>query len=405
MPVSDPSGGSRGQRPRYEPRSKARVRYYKASMVLAIVFLALVVVLPVWLDLLRRADDREALKRPLESRAVLSGSAPLPASVPGTTPTRETIRRLDVVNTDCRGHVYARCNALRIGPRDCVEIAAEAIAVPVEGGHAACLEVVEPLLAARTDPAAAAAASAAPGATPSSAPAAAQAPGTEGQAAPAEGTPATNGATGGTTAPATGTGAPGDDAPAGEAATPQDGEGTPGAAPAAGPAAGAGESGLSPRERADRLSRMRTIIDEFQRGTYNYATPPAVQAGRMAELRTLVDEVGTDDAKALYNRMLETYRTPPAVVPLEPVPGGYVGDAPRVEVGVTDRSPTSTPELDTVGAWADAAHREAGLPSPAAEPAPGQAVAPTATVGSEIPETSIDSTAPAAAGFVESVRP
>jgi len=373
-------------------------------MVLAIVFLALVVVLPVWLDLLRRADDREALKRPLESRAVLSGSAPLPTGAPGTTPPRETIRRPDVVNTDCRGHVYARCNALRIGPRDCVEIAAEAIAVPVEGGHAACLEVVEPLLAARADPAAAAAASAAPGATQAGA--AAQAPGTNTPAPAAEGA---DGAAAGATDSATGAEAPagaGEGAPAG-GATPAS-EGTDAAVPAtpaAGPATGGGDSGLSPRERADRLSRMRTIIDEFQRGTYNYATPPAVQAGRMAELRKLVDEVGTDDAKALYNRMLETYRTPPTVVPLEPAPGGYVGDAPRVEVGVTDRSPTSTPELDTVGAWADAAHREAGLPSPAAEPAPGQAVAPSATVGSEVPEASIGSTAPAAAGFVESVRP
>lgn len=401
MPVNDPAGSSRKQRPTFQPRSRARVRYYKASVVLAIVFLALVVVLPVWLDVLRRADDREALQRPLESRAVLSGTTPVATSAPEApdrTPALES--RPEFVNTACRGHVYARCNALRIGPRDCVEIAAEAIAVPQEGGHAACLAVVEPMLAAR---AAARDDTPPPPGRPTLVSGAA-APAVElAGSSPAEAAPPPVGE--GTTPAGDGTAdtPPEPRQPAGEEE--DDREASPASGAAAAPTEPGGTTTLTPRERAERLSRMQTLIEEVQRASYNYATPPAVQAARMNELRTLADDLGTDEAKALYNRMLETYRTRPVAVPVEPVVGGYLGDSERVEVGVTRRSPTTTPELETVEAWADEARREAGLPAAAPAPEPGQALAPTATVGSEVPAASIDSVNPAATGTVESISP
>jgi hypothetical protein len=379
------------------------VRYYKASVVLANVILALVIVLPVWLDVLSRAEDREALQQPLESRAVLSGTTPVASTAPEAPDrTPPPPPRPDVVNTACRSHVYARCNALRIGPRDCVEVAAEAIAVPPEDGHDACLAVVEPMLAARA---------AARDDTPPPPPRPALTSGASAPVAPAEAASTPSPEDGAPPAEGTTETPPGSLEPVGEGAetktkADEDTAATTGAgAESGGPEAEATET-LTPRERLEKLSRMQTLIEEVQRASYNYATPPAVQAERMNELRALADDLGTEEAKALYNRMLETYRKPAIAVPIEPVVGGYVGDSARVEAGVTQRSPTTTPELETVEGWAAEARREAGLP--AAEPAPGpdQAPAPTATVGSEAPAAaSVESVAPSATGTVQSISP
>ncbi len=399
MPDRAPSGTPREQRPTFRPRSQTRVRYYKASLALALVFLALVLVLPLWMDALRHSDDRDALKQPLESRAVLSGSEALPRTAVATPPSKDPSPQPDVVNTDCRGYVYGRCNALRIGPRECVIIAAEAIAVPIEGGPDACRAVVDPMLEARTGSGGDASSGRASRARTSAGLAEDEAPPRDDGTAVADESPPEGGepapealaaqtAEGGATATADAQAA---QAPAAPAESPADKAATP--------------PTLTPKERAGALSRMQILIDEFQRASYNYATPPAQQAARIHELRALSESVGTDEAKALYNRLLQTHRTPPTSVPVAPGPGGYVGDAPRVEAGITVRSPTTTPELDAVGTWLDEARREAGLPAAPQAAAPDQALPPTTTVGSERPSGGIESVSPSSAGFVDSVRP
>lgn len=394
MPDRAPFGSSRDPRPAFRPRSQARVRYYKASLALAFVFLALVLVLPLWMDALRHADDRSALKQPLESRAVLSGSEALPRTTDIPPASKSSIPQSDAVNTDCRGYVYGRCNTLRIGPRECVTIAAEAITVPIEGGPEACRAVVDPLLEARIESGGSASAVQASGAsTPTEAAANGLPPqdaeaSPENDAASKDGKPAPEAPTAAPEADAETTGS----VQTTKAPTPP-ADGTP------------PQPALTPKERASALSRMQTLIDEFQRANYNYATPPAQQSARIRELRALSESVGTDEARALYNRLLEAHRTPPTRAPVAPGPGGYVGDAPRVEAGITVRSPTTTPELDAVGTWLDDARREAGLPATPAAAAPDQALPPMTTVGSERPSGGIESVPPAAAGFVDSVRP
>jgi hypothetical protein len=328
------------------PNSKARTKgpYYKASLVLAVVFMALALSLPLWLDLVRQPVDRGVLGRDMKpipgeqpqplpgagnaSSPAQAGAQPPSATQPGTT-----------INANCRAYVFARCNALHIESSDCLPIALKAMRVPVETGLTACRAAVQPdideagRLAATRD------------ATPeASNDDERREPVGRGTGNPAAGTPADIDQRK-------------DDAvqrPAPESLQKKVSD-----EPVA-QAATQDRKELSPAQRAQKLETILGRIEELQYGVNNYATVPAAQNARLAEIRALVEEVGTAEAESIYKQVAGKirFKAPPM-----PDPGNPYRESPRVEAGMS--APTtsrSTPEMDKVRSMANDARRQAGMP-------------------------------------------
>ena len=90
---------------------------------------------------------------------------------------------------------------------------------------------------------------------------------------------------------------------------------------------------------------------------------------------------------------------------LDPSTIETVGESQRIEAGVTDRSPTTSPEMDKVRGWMDEARKEAGLPAAPAAAQPDQVAQPTATVESASISSEIGSVSPSSVGQVTSINP
>lgn len=350
--MPEPDAPRSGSRP--PSRDKPRSPYYRASLVLAFVFLVLALSLPLWLDRVRQRVDRGVLDRDLTS--VPATPIPVPIPLPAASPASPAGQARGAAapaavppatNVNCRAYVYARCNALRIQPSDCLPIALDAMRVPAETGLSACREAVE----GRLTDAAKAAGTGAEEASPAPA-----------EPVPVPGVPKAPGA------PST--------------------AGSPGASskPPEGPAGEGGAQDSKPRlppaEQAAKLAKVLQVLDELQRGANNYATVPAAQDARMAEIRALVEEVGTEDARKMYNQLRERYVAPPPQDANAPV-----REAQRVETGASAYSaPATTPELDRVRSMMNDARKQAGLPVvPAPDPndalrsrTPGEAAASSA---------------------------
>ena len=88
----------------------------------------------------------------------------------------------------------------------------------------------------------------------------------------------------------------------------------------------------------------------------------------MAEIRSLIEEVGTDDAKRIYNRLRERYAAPPSPG------GGQVAESARVEAGGSAPvTPQTTAELEQMRGLVNQARSQAGL-EPLAAPDPNEAL-------------------------------
>jgi hypothetical protein len=336
------------------------------------------VILPVWLDLARRSGDRDVLKIDFESvQATPVPRASPPAAAQGAATSGP--RRADgspMPNVQCRSYVYGRCNALRIGPRECLEIATDAVEVPIDDGDEGCREVTEPLLKDMV-----------------------QRLGQE--FVPPRGFPATDddsdqpagGVVGGGNELEAG--APvGREAPSTEPAALERQEPIEAAPPPDGPPP------LSDAERARAMERMMVLVDELQRGGHNYATSVAIQEQRLAELRSLAEAEGSEKARELFNRLHDLYaaRAPAALTMDAP-------ESPRIEAAPAQGdSPATTAELEDVRSLVDDARRQAGLPPAPQAESPTESMRPTATVTSEVPTSTVGSESPAATVNSESIR-
>jgi len=167
---------------------------------------------------------------------------------------------------------------------------------------------------------------------------------------------------------------------------------------------------LTVQEKARALTRMHQVLEEFQRAAYNYGQPTGPQVARIQELKELAEKLDTDEARELYNHLVKTYQTPEIIQPrinpmLDPSTIETVGESQRIEAGVTDRSPTTSPEMDKVRGWMDEARKEAGLPAAPAAAQPDQVAQPTATVESASISSEIGSVSPSSVGQVTSINP
>ena len=343
-----PEGASaRGSPPRARPRPFApkdprRVRYYKASLVAAAVFVLLALAFPLWLDHVRRSRDRESfdalrsrqpqVEAPVAARAASTATGQLPYAPSSGNPT-------------CQAYASARCNALGIPPGPCGDVLATALAVPAAGGLSRCRTEIEPKLAeiARVY-------------TPESA-----VPSPEPTGRP-----------------------PSEEADRVPAAAMQAGP-EPAPAPKAGPAAAATtatpvrpQTTLSAEERADNLARIHVLVEELQRGAQNYATLPAAQAQRFEELRRRVEADGSDEMRALYNTLLLQHgRTAGLAMP---PPGVQASESP-VTAATPEEGPAkgSTPEMDRVRQRLEQVQRESGRP-----------LVPPPAAGAGAPPVSVD---------------
>jgi hypothetical protein len=312
-------------------------------LVLAFVFLALALSLPLWLDRVRQPLDRGVLDRDFQS--VTGAPAPSLSTVPAATGTASggrpgALAPSGVTNADCRAYVFAQCNALRVPPAACLPIALDGVNVPIETGLTACREVVDGRLkdAARS-------AGANVGNEPS------------GSVAPVSP---------GTGAAAANPGQPGQDETRNAPVRPTVAAAV---AAAAAEAAGAAKNVPPPEVQAEKLAKVLKVLDELQRGANNYATLPAAQNARLAEIRGLIEEVGTEDAKKMYNQLRERYVAPPP-----PPPGAAVAESRRVEAGgAGNGAPPPSPEVERVRALMNDARKQAGL-APVAAPDPNEAL-------------------------------
>jgi len=333
--VAEPEATRPSGRPPQKERPKSP--YYKASLVLAIVFLALAVSLPFWLDRVRQPMDRGVLDRDLQSVAgspapSLTTVPPPALPVPGDRPA--TGAPSTGMNGDCRAYVYARCNTLRIPPAACLPIALDAVKVPLETGLVACREAVDDRLSD-----------------------AAREAGTNVENEPAGGAAVAQ---------------PGQDAAASKSA--QGGNDGGKAASGRPPATSSVEAAMStrnpsPEVQAEKLAKVLKVLDELQRGANGLGTLPATQDARLSEIRGLVEEVGTEDAKKAYNQLRERYVAPPPAKP-----GATVGESPRVETGVAaGNAPPPSPESERVRALMNDARKQAGM-APVQAPDPNEAL-------------------------------
>jgi hypothetical protein len=383
------------------------------TVILGVVFVLLAVGVPAALIYLGSGDDLDVLSQPLESNAAVTD---FERAAPATRATAT-----EVINEDCRSYVYQRCNALRIEPRECVKLAAEAIHVDPEGGAPLCRERMDPMVAdvARFAEAAMqhAAAAAEVGAETErlalgqvaevddgSLVALGQGSNDEARVDPSQpgqptqddaGRQAENGqpAAEGQAAVAGGT----EEKPEEEAQTET-------------AASKPEKKQLTVQEKARALTRMHQVLEEFQRAAYNYGQPTGPQVARIQELKELAEKLDTDEARELYNHLVKTYQTPEIIQPrinpmLDPSTIETVGESQRIEAGVTDRSPTTSPEMDKVRGWMDEARKEAGLPAAPAAAQPDQVAQPTATVESASISSEIGSVSPSSVGQVTSINP
>lgn len=328
---------------RQPPRDRPKSPYYKASLVLAFVFLALALSLPFWLDRVRQPLDRGVLDRdfqsvtgaPVPSLSAVTAAAGIASGGRPGTPAPS-----GVTNADCRAYVFAQCNALRVPPAACLPIALDGVNVPIETGLEACREMVDILLKAAARSA---------GANVETEP--------SGGVAPVSPDPRAAAASPGQPAQDETKSAP---APQTVAAA---------VAAAAAEAAGAAKKLPPPEVQAEKLAKVLKVLDELQRGANNYATLPAAQSARLAEIRGLVEEVGTEDAKKMYNKLREKYVAPPP-----PPPGAAVAESQRVEAGgAGNGAPPPSPEVERVRALMNDARKQAGM-APVAAPDPNEAL-------------------------------
>jgi len=322
--VPEPKRPTSPRVPRYVPKSKGRVRYYKASLVAGSVFVVLAVALPFWIDALRHRDVETVEATPDEAApaAGAAAAAAVPAQ-PGSWVKPG-------VNEGCRAYVYARCNALEIPAGACATVADMAARVPREVTMDVCRKSVEAELSA----AAAVHARRGPEAEAAE------------QAAPA--TPAV---------PAT---------PAAEAATA--GSGTDAEAAPGGPKVvtktvlipGEGPAPLPPGERAEKLDRLQDLVRDVQRSrsAMDFVLTPAAEQARLDEIRRIAEAEGSPEARALYESLR---RAPPPPPPASP------GGLPNVGHADTN-APAQTPEMAAAARISAAARKEAGLPPRPAAP-------------------------------------
>lgn len=352
MPPRKRTGPPRPGDARFRPRDPKRAKYYKASLVAAGVFLALAMVFPFWLDHVKRSRDQADFEAATAVNLVPDRTAPVPSTVqaaraPGGLPYSNRF------NAECQAYVNARCNVLGIRPGVCGSIEAVGMKVPLEEGPAGCRKAVEALITE-------AASIASPPTVTSPASVAAEESEGDGLPPTVTGTPPMGPGMAGT-----------GDAEGKEPAEEPTGE-------EAGELAGTArdeKKELTPKEKADNLSRVHILVEELQRAAQNYSTLPAAQQARFVELHNRVEADGGPELRQLYNTLLKQhgrsawYGSGPA--------SRKAQESGRVEAGVQEGpSPTTTPEMDRVRGMMNDARREAGM-APQAPPSLGPSSPPT----------------------------
>jgi len=309
-------------------------------------------VFPFWLDHVKRSRDQADFEAASAVNLVPERTAPAvqPGRAPGGLPYSNQI------NAECQAYVNARCNVLGIRPGVCGSIEAVAMRVPLESGPVGCREAVEAQIAE-------AARYASPPTATSPASLAAEEEASAGTQPTGPGTtplgPGMAGATGA------------DKEEAGEEPAEAGDDKQP-------VAAREEKKELTPREKADNLSRVHILVEEMQRAAQNYGTLPAAQQARFAELHNRVSADGGPELRELYNTLLKQhgrsawYGSGPA--------SRTARESGRVEAGIQEEpSPTTTPEMDRVRGMMNQARKEAGM---AAQPPP--------SLGPSSPPTSVD---------------
>jgi len=332
------------QQKRFRPKSRKRVRYYKASLAIAVVFVVCAIGFPLWYDQVKRSRDRDLLERDMESVPAVPipayvppqlsgasaggpGAAGIAASAPGALFPRG--------NPQCQAWVQARCDALSVSTERCARILRTAEGVPANAGDDACRKAVDKALADAT--------------------------GSANETGAGTGSIAGQGSRAQTesgTVPGEPVAAQGREAKEADA----------GAAPQ--PTAPA----IDPETRAKNRARMAELVEQYQRASWNYSTQPAAQSARLAELRSLAQQDGTQEAVDLYNNLLKKG------TPFAPGPAAGAGEKPRVQ---SPSAPASgaTPEIEAArrlasDARASSGRRDSPAPAPASMSTGVQSVSP-----------------------------
>lgn len=311
-----PKGGA-GRRgpppsaPRRPPTKKQqRSRYYIASLVMAIVFVGMAIAFPVWLDHTRNRTDMKVFETDLSE---IEGRPALPVAPDKTAVAPRSMQAPTGVNQECRSYVLARCNALMVEPRPCMEVVRSAMGVPVDGGMDGCKGVVDPMLMARAS-------------------------GVQGtQVDVAQDIEITDelGVL------------PGQPAVAGAGEKDDKGKEPERAQPP--------QRRLAPADEAGWMERMAQLVEEIQVAQNNYGVSTQIQTLRLQELRRLAAEVDTKEAKELFNMVNDRF------APKDPQRGGERATESKIvpsKDGLGEKTPA---EIERARELENLARRRAGL--------------------------------------------
>lgn len=240
--------------PKFRPRSRKRIRYYKLSLAMGFMFLACAMALPLVIDRIRHSHEQVAsIEQPLEVSHEVVPEIP---------------RRSQTFS--CRNYVYQRCSALNMAPSACAPAIEAANALPEGVSLEACRAAVEDRL---------------------------RETGSVVQEDTYEEPDVLQAAD--TTQVVATAGPEIQENVAKEVIVPQP------LRPS---------EGLSPSERAVLAERMRVLVEEIQRAqtSRDYTMSPAALLARIEELRQIAQADGSEEAKAIYEA-IRKQREPPTI--------------------------------------------------------------------------------------------